>query len=98
MRLQPSDGSDYVGFSEVLTFQPYETEQCMEFQVLEDSVMEGPEDFAVTLTAVNPEDVIIPPSYAVATVTIVDQTGWQLHCWEWVVTVAQRCVSIQTIA
>ena len=70
-----ADGSDYVGWSNVLlTFNANTTSIVVSVNLTDDSVYEGKEDFSGTLTLVSDSPrVIVHPSNAV--VTILDDEG-----------------------
>lgn len=65
------DGTDYSGGSRLVSFVPGGPNiQCVSYPILGDDVMEGNEEFAVILTALNSSSLFLSPTSA--TVFIVD--------------------------
>ena len=60
-------GSDYSEASDALTFQPGETSRSIDVPVTDDAIVEGPEDFALTLK--NPSNATIGDGVATAYIT-----------------------------
>ena len=65
-------GSDYSPISTMLTFTSGTSEQCAHISILEDSILENPENFLVHL-ATSDEDVKLQYNYS--TITILDNDG-----------------------
>ena len=68
-----TEGSDYVGFTQGITFIPPATDGCVEVEALSDSRLEGTESFTVMMSS--DDSVVILPTMSTATVDIIDQTG-----------------------
>ena len=70
------DVEDFLSVVQNITFQPTESVACITVAIIDDSNPESPEPFAVTFEV--PGDmggVIIPPTTAMAEITIVDDDG-----------------------
>ena len=50
---------DYIGLKDTLTFGPFQSIQCIDIQIIDDSLAEGLESFTVQLTTNSSEIVVI---------------------------------------
>jgi len=69
-------GNDYSSISTTLTFTSATSEQCAHISILEDSILEDPENFFVHL-ATSDEDVKLQYNYS--TITILDNDGMKVQ-------------------
>jgi len=69
-------GNDYSSISTTLTFTSNTPEQCAYISILEDSILEDPENFFVHL-ATSDEDVKLQYNYS--TITILDNDGMKVQ-------------------
>ena len=50
---------DYIGLKDTLTFEPFQSIECVDIQIINDSLAEGLESFTVQLTTNSSEIVVI---------------------------------------
>ena len=67
-----SDGSDYIGHTESVTFQPGQTLSTVQVIIVDDNIREGTQNFFAELTTTDRSVNIFEPD---ATAEIIDEDG-----------------------